>query len=145
MTIEGANSAFLNAALADLDAIQAELGVQSRDYCRAEVLRRGLACGAEYLDILGAFIDVPVSSKLTALGGMVRLFPIDLGHGLRNPQPRIQGNRLYATPKGDLVGAGSMRGKLLWNHKRWLVSDTEICAVGKLALEQMRAAVARFS
>lgn len=142
MTItEKRSSAFLSAALADLDAIQVELGEQSRDYCVAEVLRRGLACGAGYLDDLGAFIDVPVSSNVTALSGTVRLFPIDLSHGLRNPQPRVQGNRLYATPKGDLVGARSVGGKLLWNQKRWLVSDTEICAVGRLALEQMRAAV----
>lgn len=129
MAVEQNSSAFLSAAVADMDRIWHELGSECGNYHRAAAVKKGLARGAKYLDILGVFIEVPVISKIECLDGMVRLWPATPGR---------RGVRHYLTTMGDIADVRRINGKLLWDQKRWLISDSELCSIGIPTLMRIR-------
>lgn len=130
--------AYLDGALGHISRIRSELKEQVRSCLRASTIKQGLSAGARYLDALGAFIDMPVSSETHFPTDTMPLLPIATEAVLAAPAVGRHDVLYYLTPKGDVARAQRIRGKLLWDRKKWLISDAEVCAIGDVALRQIQ-------
>jgi len=131
----------ISAALGQIDAIWDELSGQKRNYLRAGTVQKGLLGSTRFLRDLGVFFDYPVWTDIDVKNGVTQLLPINLGE--RQTIHRTSDEQYFLTPIGYLVKLKWEGEKLLWDEKRWVMSDDELCEIVASTLGAIRKSLSR--